>query len=131
MTSRCSRDADIALRKNPEVNISKRQNKLSDTERLSFDIRLNFILICLAFVSPFVLANTKTRNSGGGRRVSDGVYDSFAAGSGSNGYGNACRAAKAGIERVGHVSSGKTGEGLGLSQREANISRESIAAALG
>jgi hypothetical protein len=66
MTSRDSRDADIALRKNPEVNISKRQNKLSDTERLSFDIRLNFILICLAFVSPFVLANTKTRNSGGG-----------------------------------------------------------------
>lgn len=63
--------------------------------------------------------------------MSDGVYDSFAVGSGSNGYGNACRAAKAGIERVGHVSSGKTGEGLGLSQREANISRESIAAALG
>jgi hypothetical protein len=63
--------------------------------------------------------------------VSDGVYDSFAVGSGSNGYGNACRAAKAGNERVGHASSGKTGEGLDLSQREANISRESIAAALG
>ena len=92
---------------------------------------MNFILICLAFVSPFVLANTKTRYSGGERRVNDGVYDSFAVGSGRNGYGIACTAAKAGIERVGHVSSGKTGEGLGLSQREANISKESIAAALG
>jgi hypothetical protein len=63
--------------------------------------------------------------------VSDGVYDSFAVGSGSNGYGIAYRAAKAGIGRVGHVSSGKTGEGLGLSLREASILKGSIAAALG
>lgn len=60
--------------------------------------------------------------------MSDGVYDIFAVGSGSNGHGIACKAVKA---DGGRRLRGMTWEDLGLSLSETSMSRECIAAVVG